>query len=424
MCHILTRTKDKADTMESQDFINARLRGYSERAEHYLIGIMSGTSLDGVDAVLTKISTNPDGSVAGIGLVQHSFVPYSNELKTILLGLCSIEKAKIDELVYAHFGLSEWYARAVGDVMKAAGFKPEDIDALCLHGQTIWHAPLVREFPGPDGGVPVKGTLQIGSGAVLRERTGIPVIFDFRSRDMAAGGEGAPLAPYIDALLFGSPTRGRIVQNIGGIGNATVVPAGSRREGVFAFDTGPGNMIIDELVRTETGGKEHYDAGGRYAAAGTVDAGLVAELLKDPFYKKTPPKSTGREVYGSAFVADFASAATRRGLRFEDMVATAAAFTAETMVRAYQDFIFPKTGIDDVVIGGGGALNPSLMEMIGRLLPAGVALLTTADLGVPEQAREAIAFAVLGHESLMGRPGNLPAVTGASHDAILGAITL
>lgn len=412
-------------TTAHPDNINARLVGYDAKREHYLIGIMSGTSLDGVDAVLTKIVTRDDGSVREASLQGEATIPYSGELRSILLALSSPDKARIDDLVYAHSGLSEWYAAVVGQLLVKTGFSAKNVDAICLHGQTVWHAPKPRAFPAPGGGtLPAKGTLQIGSGALLRERTGIPVIYDFRSRDMAAGGEGAPLAPYVDALLFGSPTRGRIVQNIGGIGNATVIPAGSAREGIFAFDTGPGNMIIDELIRRKTQGAETYDKDGRRGRLGKVDESLVATLMADPYFSREPPKSTGREIYSSAFVSRFIDDARIRGLSFEDSVATATAFTAESIARSYRDFIYPKARIDDVVIGGGGALNGCLMEMIRARLPAGVALLSTADLGIPEQAREALAFAVLGHEALMGRPSNLPAVTGAAHDVILGTITL
>ncbi|MFA5851681.1 MAG: anhydro-N-acetylmuramic acid kinase [Spirochaetales bacterium] len=407
------------------DHINSRLQGYREKRDHLLIGVMSGTSLDGADAVLTKIETGSDGSIKTVALVGQASIPYTGELKSILLALCSPETARVDDIVFAHFGLSEWYAAVVGELLAIARLDADKVDAICLHGQTIWHAPVPKLFPAPGGGtIPVKGTLQIGSGAVLRERTGIPVIFDFRSRDMAAGGEGAPLAPYVDALLFGSPSRGRIVQNIGGIGNATVIPAGSTREGIFAFDTGPGNMIIDELVRRKTKGAEHYDEGGRRARSGAADEDLVAELMADAYYAKQPPKSTGRELYNAAFVSGFIRAAGKRCLSFEDTVATATAFTAESIARSYRDFIYPITKIDDIVVGGGGALNGCLMDMIRERLPAGLTLMTTADLGIPELAREAMAFAVLGHEALMGQPGNLPAVTGAARDVILGNITL
>ncbi|MCX7028069.1 MAG: anhydro-N-acetylmuramic acid kinase [Spirochaetes bacterium] len=406
-------------------YIGAGREAYRREREHFLVGIMSGTSLDGIDAVLTRIETAADGGIAAVELVGQSSLSYTSQLKKILLALCSPSEARIDDLVYAHFGLSEWYVEAVHALLAATKCPAEKIAALCLHGQTVWHAPQTRLFPAPDGGtVAVKGTLQIGAAPVLTERLGIPVIFDFRSRDMAAGGEGAPLAPCVDALLFGSPVKGRIVQNIGGIGNATVVPAGSMREGVFAFDTGPGNMIIDELARRDSSGALQYDEDGRRGRAGRVDEAFVSSLAADPWFSVPPPKSTGREVYGSAFVDRFVAEGRRRGLAPDDLIATATAFAAETIAASYRDFIYSRTRIDEVVAGGGGALNSFLMDQLQERLAAGVSLLTTADLGVPELAREAIAFAVLGHEALMGRPGNLPEVTGASREVILGNMTL
>jgi anhydro-N-acetylmuramic acid kinase len=293
-----------------------------------------------------------------------------------------------------------------------------------MHGQTVWHAPVARSFPGPEGDLQVKGTLQLGSAAVLRERTGIPVISDLRARDMAAGGEGAPLAPYIDAILFGSRTEGRIVQNIGGIGNATVVPAAATSGQILAFDTGPGNMIMDAVVAAGTNGAERFDAGGAHAARGVAREDMVAEFMKDPYFARKPPKSTGREVYGASFAAGFLESAAKRGLSFEDRVATATACTAESIAAAYRDFILPRTSIATVLVAGGGARNATLLLMIQARLPAGINVTTTAACGVPDQAREAMAFAVMGHESLMGRPGNLPAVTGARGPVVLGSITL
>jgi anhydro-N-acetylmuramic acid kinase len=272
--------------------------------------------------------------------------------------------------------------------------------------------------------VPVKGTLQIGETAIVRERTGLPVIGNVRARDMAAGGEGAPLAPYLDAIAYRSETTGRIVQNIGGIGNATVIPAGAGADGCFAFDTGPGNMVIDALVRDETGGAMQFDAGGAIAAQGHADEGLVAAFFNaDSYFKRIPPKSTGREVYGAGFAARFRAEGRRRGLSFEDLVASATALTAVTIVRSYRDFIFPKYSIGDVIVAGGGAHNEALLAMMRLELPPSCRLSTSEQFGIPDDAREAIAFAVIGHESLMGRPSNLPAVTGAVHAAILGNIT-
>lgn len=413
--------------MESEKTASSlfRLSAYQSRHEHALIGIMSGTSFDGIDAVLVRIITDERGHIASLAMEGHYSLPYSQELQKRLLALCSPETARIDELVYAHAALAEWYAGAVEGLLGMAGRKAQDVYAICLHGQTVWHAPVPRAFPGPSGQpVAARGTLQIGSAPLLHERTGIPVIYDFRSRDMAAGGEGAPLAPFVDALLFGSLERGRIVQNIGGIGNATVIPAGAGNEAVFAFDTGPGNMVMDELAKRFSNGALAYDKDGLLAARGRVSHELLEPLLEDPYFSRKPPKSTGREVYGAEFAARFAVRGRALGLSDADIIATATAFTAETIVRAYRDFVFPLVPIDDVIVGGGGALNPSLMAMIRERLPAHATLRTTADYGIPVLAREAIAFAVLGHEALMGHPSNLPVVTGASHEVILGSLTL
>lgn len=397
---------------------------YASRTKHLVIGLMSGTSLDGVDAALVSIETETDGEVAAVKLVEHQYLPYTNAVRDRVAALCSPETARIDDLTFVHYGLSEWYARAVFMVVEASGVPVSSIDAISMHGQTVWHAPVAQAFPGPDGDLAVKGTLQLGSAAVLRERTGIPVISDLRARDMAAGGEGAPLAPYIDSILFGSSTEGRIVQNIGGIGNATVIPAHATLDMLTAFDTGPGNMLMDAVVIDGTGGTEHYDPAGCYGALGKVSEPIVKRLMADPYFSRLPPKSTGREVYGAAFARVFVDDTTALGLDFNDRVATATAFTAESIAASYRDFILGTTDIRTVLVAGGGALNPTLLRMIQERLPAGIHVTTTASVGIPDQAREAIAFAVIGHQSLMGKPGNLPAVTGARCPVVLGCITL
>jgi len=403
---------------------------YAAKKEHLVIGLMSGTSLDGVDAALTRIATDSSGRISKVELLRHLYLPYSDALRSLVAGLCSIERSRIDDLTVAHFGLSEWYAESVLRVLKGSGLPAEAVDALVLHGQTVWHAPVARSFPGPGGvDLPVTATFQIGSAAVLRERTGIPVVSDLRSRDMAAGGEGAPLAPYIDAILYGSPTEGRVVQNIGGIGNATLVPAGADPSGVLAFDTGPGNMIMDAVAAAVTGGRERYDPEGSIAARGRVCEAMVAERMKDPYFSREPPKSTGREVYGAAYAAEFMRDGRSRGLSDEDLAATATAFTAESIAAAYRDFILPRASVGKVFVAGGGARNPTLVSMIRERLgsagaDAGIEVGTAAAAGLPDEAREAVAFAVLGHESLMGRPANLPAVTGARAPVVLGQITL
>ncbi|WP_320127816.1 anhydro-N-acetylmuramic acid kinase [uncultured Sphaerochaeta sp.] len=408
-------------TYTEKDFI---LAYRAKQSDHRVIGLMSGTSLDGVDAVLVNIKTDIHAEIENIQLVEHYYLPYTDAIREKVAKLCRLDSARIDDLVYVHFGLSEWYAQAVLSLIKKAGCSAEEIDAICMHGQTVWHAPIPQDFPGPSGPIPVKGTLQLGSSAVVRERTGIPVVSDLRSADMAAGGEGAPLAPFTDFQLFGSPNEGRIIQNIGGIGNATVLPMRVGKAGVFAFDTGPGNMVMDAVVEIGTKGIHRYDPEGSIAEKGTVAEELVTLLMQDAYFQRTPPKSTGREVYGKNFTKDFLTLASSRGLSFEDSVATATAFTAESITRSYKDFVLPHFSIAKVLVCGGGALNPTLLHMIQQRLPEGIEVTTTNSYGVPDQAREAMAFAVMGHESLMGRPGNLPAVTGAKRPVVLGVVTL
>lgn len=398
---------------------------YRQKSKKTVIGIMSGTSLDGVDAALVDIQTSDDGSVKDVHLAGFVYIPYSNELKEILVRLCSVEQAKLDDMVVANYGISEWYVHVVEMLMKQNGLDRSEVDAICMHGQTIWHAPDGVDFPTPTGHTKVKATFQIGETAIVRERTGIPVIGNLRARDIAAGGEGAPLAPYLDSIVFGSKNNGRIVQNIGGIGNATVIPANASIDQIFAFDTGPGNMVMDTLIREATQGKFQFDEGGEIAIRGKVHKELVEKFYRDdPYYLRKPPKSTGREVYGSAFAAGFRNEAIQLGLSHEDMIASATALTALSIVQSYKDFVFPRHDIREVIVAGGGAHNRTLLTMIREQLPQGCSLHTSEEFGIPDDAREAIAFAVMGHESLMGRPSNIISVTGASHPVILGNITL
>ncbi|MFS0859428.1 anhydro-N-acetylmuramic acid kinase [Paenibacillus taichungensis] len=398
---------------------------YRLKREHYIIGLMSGTSLDGTDAALVRILTDDSGALQKIDLVDFVCVPYSNELREVLIRLCSPETARVDELTAAHFGVSEWYAHSVRELIRSSGIPSGQVDAISMHGQTVWHSPVSSAFPGPAGeSLPVVSTLQIGESAVVRERTGLPVIGNLRARDMAAGGEGAPLTPYADALMFSSPEEGRLVQNIGGIGNVTVLPSASSNEGISAFDTGPGNMVMDAIVRQATGGRQHYDPNGSIAAQGRFNQDLVDLCLDDTYFKRLPPKSTGREVYGAAYAARLMEMAAARSLSLEDTLATATCLTAETIVRAVKDFILPKVHISAMLACGGGTSNATLMEMIRQRLPEGIRLERTADYGIPDDAREAIGFALLGHEALMGRTNTLPAVTGAKHAVISGHLTL
>jgi len=276
----------------------------------------------------------------------------------------------------------------------------ESIELIGSHGQTIYHEHR-------------RNTLQIGEGAVIAERTGIPVISDFRTSDIAAGGAGAPLVPFLDFRAFRHPKRGRIALNIGGIGNITVIPPGAAADDVIAFDTGPGNMVMDALVTRMTAGRQSYDKNGAIAAKGKIDRKLLSRLLRDPYFRKQPPKSAGREQYGAAFVEEL----LQTGIAMEDLIATATAFTASSIALAVKRF-----GSGDLIASGGGVYNQTLMSEITALLPK-VTIARSSDFGIDVDAKEAIAFALLAYESYHGRPANVPSATGARHPAILGKLS-
>ncbi|WP_400164326.1 anhydro-N-acetylmuramic acid kinase [Brevibacillus sp. TJ4] len=401
---------------------SAKLLQYRAKHEHLLVGLMSGTSLDGIDAALVAVQTDAQGEIERVSLREFVYVPYSDELRDWLMNLCSVETARLDQLTVAHYGLSEWYAHAVRAVLDKAKVEADQVDAVCMHGQTVWHIAGRAAFPGPTGPGEVRASLQIGELSTLAERTGIAVVGNFRARDLAADGEGAPLVPYADYILFRDAKKGRLLQNIGGIANVTVLPAGAGIEQVVAFDTGPGNMIIDQIVQHVSEGKLRYDEGGRLAAGGSVHTPLLEKLLADPYYQLTPPKSTGREVYGKAFAQELAAEAQRQGIGGADLIATATALTAATIADAYKRFVFPSTRVEEVIVSGGGAHNATLLQMLRSRLPDGMTVTTTQQFGVPDDAKEAVAFAILGHETLMGRPSNVPSVTGAKRAVPLGNI--
>ncbi len=355
---------------------------------------MSGTSLDGIDVALVDIDDS------GFKVKAFWTAPYPARLREAL-----IEASSAAEIARLHFLLGELYARAV---MKGK-LRP---DLVACHGQTIHH----EGRPVPYLGHRVASTLQIGEASIIAERLGAPVVSDFRPRDIAAGGRGAPLVPFVDYLLFRHKRRGRVALNIGGIANVTVIPAGCAPGQVVAFDTGPGNMVIDALAAKHTQGKARYDKGGRLAAKGRVDKQLLGELLSDPYYRRRPPKTAGREEYGREFVARLLAT----GLPLSDLIATATALTAASVAMAVRRFAPMR--VDELIVSGGGARNPRIMQHLAALLPE-AAIATSSDFGIDSDAKEAIAFALLGYETWRGRPSNLPSATGARHPVILGKIT-
>jgi anhydro-N-acetylmuramic acid kinase len=304
----------------------------------------------------------------------------------------------VGDISRLNFELGELYARAILKLVKKTG----PVELIGCHGQTIYH----------EGG---RNTLQIGEAAVVAERTGVPVVADFRPRDIAAGGQGAPLVPYVDYLLLRDARRTRVALNIGGIGNITVIPGGAKPEQVVAFDTGPGNMVIDALVREHTGGKLQFDRGGRIAEKGAVDRALLDQLLKDSYYRRKPPKSAGREQYGVEFIARLKAT----GIAMENLITTATVLTAATIAQGVRQFV---AGAADLIVSGGGAHNPQILNHLAGYLPE-VTIATSSDYGIDVDAKEAIAFAVLAYETLRGKPSNLPSATGARRAAVLGKIS-
>jgi len=376
-----------------------------------LIGLMSGTSHDGVDAVLVNVSYTR----GRFRVAQQAFrtFPYPGSVRERLLRLSQGATITAGEVSQVNFLLGELFARAVLRLCKIAQVTPERIDAIGSHGHTIYHQP--RQQPGP------ASTLQLGEPAVITLRTGITTVADFRPADVAAGGEGAPLAPYAHYALFRQPTRSIAVQNIGGIANLTYLPAGRGSESLLAFDSGPGNMIIDGVTQTVTGGKLLYDRNGRLAKQGTAHQEFLHQLLQHPYFKRRPPKSTGREEFGEPFIQNFLQRAMALKLSPADQVATATALTAESMARAYRDFVLPCGQLDEVLLAGGGRLNPALREAFEQALPT-VRIRTLEDVGYDSNALEAVAFAIFAYATLHGLPANVPSATGARMAVIIGKV--
>ena len=310
--------------------------------------------------------------------------------------------------------LGERYADAVRDLLASSGIAAGEVDAIGSHGQTVRHVPR-----SAGGGRAL--TLQLGSAAVLAERTGIAVVSDFRRRDTAAGGEGAPLVPMADAWLFRAPDESRVLLNLGGIANLTHLPRRGSAAEVIAFDTGPGSAVMDALAERRSGGRERFDAGGAFAASGRASESMLAELLADPFFRLVPPRSTGREHFGAALATQLASRAAALGVGEADLARTALELTAASVAAAIARFLQPR-GVDAVYASGGGVANRTLMESLARRI-APLPLRSLETLGVPPAAKEAMAFAMLAHLTLCGLPGNLTGATGANRPVVLGHIT-
>jgi anhydro-N-acetylmuramic acid kinase len=371
-------------------------------------GVMSGTSLDGVDVAVVDIS-RPDR----VKTVAFQTTRYPERVREAILAVSNAD-THTSAIARLNFLLGEIYADAVKGTCKAARVPLETIELIGCHGQTIFHegepVPYLRRK--------IASTMQIGEAAVIAERTGIPVISDFRPRDIAAGGRGAPLVPFVDYLLFRNTRLGRAALNIGGIANLTAIPARRGRHQVIAFDTGPGNMVIDALVCRHTGGKRKFDWDGRIAAGGRVHRELLERLLRDPYYAAKPPKSAGREQYGAEFVERLIAT----GLPLADLISTATALTASAIVAGIEQFVLPRIRVEELIVSGGGAHNSCILAHLRALLP-GLAVIPSSDFGIDVDAKEAIAFAILAYETWKQRPSNLPSATGARRPVILGKTT-
>lgn len=378
-------------------------------------GVMSGTSADGVDVALVRIA--PAAGKPKITLLTHHAVPYPAALRKAVLAAMDAPQISTAELARLNWRLGIAYAEAVQGALKT---HPTKLDLIGCHGQTIYH----QGTAAPHAGRQVACTWQIGEPALLASQLGVPVVSNFRPADMAAGGQGAPLVPLLDFVMFAHPKRARVLQNIGGIGNLTAIPSGAPPDQLLAFDTGPGNMVIDALMARLF--EKRYDRDGRVAARGRVIESVVQTSLRDPYFRKNPPKSAGREQFGAAYAAAFMRACNKAGGNAQDAVATATALTAESIALAFSRFVqslVAKSPVD-FILSGGGARNRTLVNMLRqRLEPRGCKVMPTDATGIPSQAKEAIAFALLAWQTWHRLPGNVPAATGASRPVILGEIS-
>ena len=380
-----------------------------------VIGFMSGTSADGIDAVLAEIHGH--GTAARVKQRDFVFMPFEPEVRAEILRLAGGGAAAAADFCRMNFLLGELYCDAGRELCRHAGVRTEDIDLIGNHGQTFWHIPLEEKYLGHK----LHGTLQLGEDAMLAEAFSCPVVGDFRVRDMAAGGLGAPLVPYTEFLLYRSETECVALQNIGGIGNISFLPAGCGLNDILAFDTGPGNMVMDAVTARMTDGTATYDAGGALAAHGHVNEKLLRRMMADPYIAQRPPKTTGRERYGADYVATLCAYAKAESIPLLDVLATATRFTAECIAAAVRGFA-PELPAR-LIVGGGGAMNETLMRHIRQLLPA-CRVMTNEELGFDGNAKEALAFAILANEAIFAHANNVPSVTGARHPVVMGKISL
>jgi anhydro-N-acetylmuramic acid kinase len=409
---------------------------------------MSGTSADGIEAALAQISGAPPRLEAK--LLNHASLPIPRPVRAKILQIAEGAAVPAGEISQLHFRLGHLFAEAALGACKKFDISPRKLDLIASHGQTIFHqgpsasfSPLANRHSLLR---PVSSTLQIGEASLIAARTGVTTVADFRPADMAVGGQGAPLVPFADYLLYRHEKLGRVSLNLGGIANVTVIPARARPQNIVAFDTGPANILIDALISHFTRGRQRFDKNGAFAHRGHINNALIYRLMKDPYLKLHPPKSTGREYFGARYVKDLLNFARKQEIKPADALYTVTYFTAESVVDALHRFVLPKHKISQLIVSGGGARNALLMTQLRALLqfdsrsssgsssrsrhaPATrhfskpIEVIPSTDFGVPIEAKEAFAFALMGYEAFHHRPSNLPSATGATRPAILGKIS-
>lgn len=378
-----------------------------------VIGLMSGTSLDGIDAALVNINTDNKG--LDIELIDFMSFDYEKEFRQKILKTTDLNKSSVKDVAQLNIGLAEKFSEAVFSLLKKSELTPAEVDLIASHGQTIYHNVEDKE------GI---STLQVGSASFIAERTGITTVYNFRMRDLAAGGEGAPLVPYTDYLIYSSQNKNRVLQNIGGIANYSYLAADGEIDDVIGSDNGPGNMIIDNAVNILTNGRMDFDKDGKMAEKGDISKELLAEMMNHPFIKKQVPKSTGRADFGKEYAKKIIKKAKKMNLSKNDIISTVTSFTALAIIDSYQKYL--PSNIDEIIIGGGGSYNPYLLNKIKEYkdekLRKDIKILRQEDLGYSSEAKEAMAFAILGYQTMKGKNNNVPGATGAKRKVVLGEI--
>lgn len=386
-----------------------KLTSILEKKKRIAVGLMSGTSLDGIDAALVEIEGS--GEHTNVRLLAFSTLPYTDEEKRRILNLCDNQHSNVGDICEMNVYLGERMAKAASMVIQEAGLRSREVDFISSHGQTIYHMPEKA------------ATLQIGELAVIAANTACLTVGDFRPGDLAVGGQGAPLVPYVDFILFKSEHEGRALINIGGISNITVLRAGASAQEVEAYDMGPGNMLIDAMVGIGSNGRLSFDPDGEISASGQIDNSWLEQLLaEDEFLSMAPPKSTGREYYSMERAKALYEEGLRKGRSFEDIIATMTAYTSRAIMLQFEKFIDCRYDIAEVFVGGGGVHNKTLMQQLSTGLDRKVC--SMEELGFSADAKEAIAFAILGNEFLEGRANNLPSATGARRSISMGKLVL